>query len=163
LAEFVSTQSLAGADAGLLDFGDRAMCRRLSILLLTVLMAGAAPAHANEPGAFCRTGQIAVVRLSTLNSAAAGAVFQKAVADQKAWYRSHGFTANTIITTPVIAQDPRTKTWAPSEREVMSLHINPPPIDAVKPDAAWRSFVDGFKASSQLTADKTICLEKPLP
>ena len=138
------------------------MSRRLSIFFLSALLVGAAPALANEPTAFCKTGQIAVVRLSTLSSAAAGPAFQKAVADQRAWYRSHGFTANTIITTPVIAQDPRTKTWAPSDREVMSLHINPPPIDAVKPDTAWRSFVEGFKASSQITADKTICLEKPL-
>ena len=117
---------------------------------------------AEDPAAFCKGGQIVVVRLNTLTPSGTQAGFEKAIADQEAWYRSHGFTANRLITRPVIVQDPKTKDWTVSKGEFLSLHLNPPPISAVKADAAFQAFVQAFRANSQLVADKTVCLDPPL-
>jgi hypothetical protein len=123
--------------------------------------AGCAQAAA-DPADFCKGGQIAIVRLSTLIPGGTQAGFEKAAADQEAWYRSHGFTANRLITRPLIVQDPKTKDWTVSKTEFLSIHLNPPPISAVRGDGALQAFVQGFRTNSQLVADKTVCLDPPL-
>jgi hypothetical protein len=121
----------------------------------------ALPALANEPSTLCR-GQIAVVRVSMLTPNGTRAAFDRAVADQQAWYRSHGFSQNSLTTSAVIARNPQTREWAAAPREIVTMHINPPPISAIRTDAAWNAFVAAFKANAQVVSEKTICLERPL-
>ena len=146
-----------------LDFGS---LKSLSISLaaflgLTALAPGAAVAQ-NDPADFCRNGQIAVLRISKIIETGSRSGFDQAMADQLAWYRSHGFTTNRLVTANVIVQDPKTKVWSKSATEVLSLHINPPPMAAIKPDAAWTAFVSEFRSSSIVESERTACLEQPL-
>jgi hypothetical protein len=124
---------------------------------------GAGPALAQaEPADLCKNGQIVAVRVSRIVEGGSRTGFDKAVADQLAWYRSHGFAANRLVTADVIVQDPRTKAWSVSSTEVMSLHINPPAIGAIKTDATWNAFVSEFKANAVVDAERTACLAQHL-
>ena len=125
------------------------------------LACGTAAAE-NDPADFCRNGQIAVMRISRIVEGGSRSSFDRAVSDQLAWYRSHGFTKNQLVTADVIVRDPKSKAWSTSATEVLSLHINPPPIAAVKPDAAWDVFVSGFKANAVVESERTVCLTQPL-
>jgi hypothetical protein len=133
----------------------------ISMAVVMTVTFSAVCAQADDPAALCK-GQIAIVRLSTLTPSGTQAGFEKAVADQQAWYKSHGFTANRLITQPVIAQDPKTKDWTVSKSEFLSLHLNPPPMSAVRGDAAYQAFVQEFRANSQIVSDKTVCFDPPL-
>jgi hypothetical protein len=131
--------------------------------LAVVLFAAAGPASAQKsPADFCTGGEIAVVRLSTLTVSGSRAGYDKAVNDQLAWYRAHGFKTNRLVTAPVITQDANTKEWAVSQTEILSLHINPPPIDAVKADEAFKAFVAEFRQNSVVASERTICLREAL-
>lgn len=138
-----------------------AIASLLALLGASALACGTAAAE-NDPADFCRNGQIAVLRVSRIAEGGSRSGFDQAVRDQLAWYRSHGFTKNQLVTANVIVQDSKSKIWAPSATEVLSMHINPPPIAAVKTDAAWNVFVSGFKANAVVESERTICLEQPL-
>src|SRR5204862_7728245 len=112
------------------------------------------------PAALCKGGQVVVVRLSVLTPSGTQAGLEKAAADQAAWYRAHGFTGNRLILRPVIAQNPQSKDWTASSREFLSLHVNPPPIAAVKADEGYRAFVQAYRANSDVISEKTVCLEQ---
>ena len=131
--------------------------------LAVVLLAAEGPAFAQKsPADFCTSGEITVLRLSTLTEGGSRAGYDKAVSDQLAWYRGHGFKTNRLVTAPVIAQDAKTKEWAVSQTEILSLHINPPPIDAVKADEAFKAFVAEFRQNSVVAQERTVCLREAL-
>lgn len=128
-----------------------------------LVVIASAPAFAQRaPADFCDGGEIAVVRVSTLVQGGSRAGFDKAVGEQLAWYRSHGFAQNRLITAPVIVQDERSKEWSVSPTEVISVHVNPPPMDAVKPDEAYRAFVAEFRKNAVVASERTVCLRQPL-
>jgi hypothetical protein len=136
----------------------RSTCSCIAGIVLT-----AAPASAqNAPTDFCAGGEIAVLGLSTFTEGGSRSGYEKAVSDQLAWYRNHGFRTNRLVTAPVIAQDAATKTWAVSQTEILSLHINPPPIDAVRPDDAYTAFVAEFRKNAVVASERTICLRESL-
>jgi hypothetical protein len=137
------------------------MKTRLSGIAVVLIAAGAAHAQ-KTPADFCADGQIAILRLSTLAQGGSRAGFDKAVSDQLAWYRTHGFKQNRIATAPVIVQDESSKQCAVSETEIFSLHIDPPPIDAVKADDAYRAFVAEFRKNTTVASERTICLRDPV-
>jgi hypothetical protein len=128
---------------------------------LSSIAAGVAHAQ-KEPSELCPSGQVVVLRVSKILEGGSRAGFERGVVDQTAWYRGHGFTANRLISADVLTQDPATKTWSRSDSEVLSLHINPPPISAIKPDAAWSAFVTEFKHNAVVEAERTACLDQPL-
>ena len=109
--------------------------------------------------AVCADGQIAIVRVSTLKTGGTRAGFDKAVADQIAWYKSHGVTTNRIVTAEVIDFN-----GAPSlsTKEVMTIHYDPPAADGKQPpmDDAYKAFVKEFRDNSDITIEKTVCLKK---
>ena len=130
---------------------------------LAVVLLAAGPASAQKsPADLCAGGEIAIVRLSTLTKGGSRARYDKAVNNQLAWYRAHGFKTNRLVTAPVIAQDANTKEWTVSHTEILSLHIDPPPIDAVKADEAFKAFVAEFRQNSVVTSERTICLREAL-
>jgi hypothetical protein len=138
------------------------MTRTITLPALAALLLTAPATAQRAPTDFCAGGEIAVVRMSTLVPGGSRDGFDKAVGDQLAWYRSHGFTQNRLVTAPVIVQDAVSKQWSVSPAEVFTLHINPPPIDAVKPDDAYRAFVAEFRKNSAIASERTICLKDAL-
>jgi hypothetical protein len=106
----------------------------------------------------CSKGQIAIIRVSTLKSAGSRACFDKAVADQIAWYRAHGSTGNRIVTAEVGDR----ATQAYSTKEVMTIHYDPPSASgALQPsDDGYKAFVKEFRDNSDITVEKEVCLPK---
>ena len=117
----------------------------------------ALPAAADE---LCPKGQIAIIRVSTLKSTESRAGFDKAVADQIAWYRAKGITTNKIVEADVI--DLSGGQPMVSTKEALTIHYAPPVVDGAQPapDDAYRAFVKEFRDSSDITTEKSVCLPK---
>jgi hypothetical protein len=111
-------------------------------------------------GPLCPTGQIAIIRVSTLKPAGTRAGFDKAVKDQIAWYRSHGITSNRIVTAEVI--DIHAGSPSLSEKEIMTIHYDPPAATGAQPtpDDAYKAFVKEFRDNTDITTEKTVCLPR---
>lgn len=136
--------------------------RHLIAATAALVLAGPAAA-ATTPPDLCKGGQISVVRISTLKSPAARAQFDKATRAQAQWYRSHGFKKNRLFFGSVMTQDPATKEWSVSQTEVFSLHTDAPgPATDKKKDAAYDAFVADYRASSDITTEKLVCLREPV-
>ncbi len=120
-----------------------------------VLAASALPAFAADK--VCN-GEVAIVRVSTLKGARAP--FEKAVADQVAWYKAKGITTNRIVTANVI--DLSSGKPMVSTKEVMTFHYNPPAASGTQPaiDDGYKAFVKEFRDSSDIAVEKTVCLPK---
>jgi hypothetical protein len=97
-------------------------------------------------------GTVEIIRFSTLKDGATMANFEKAVAQHMAWYRSHGYTKNTQTVASVLTNEGISKT------EVVTIHKDAPGVPKEKQDAEWKAFVDAYRAASDITAEKTICL-----
>ncbi len=108
----------------------------------------------------CSKGQVAVIRVSTLKAAGTRAGFDKAVADQIAWYRGHGLTANKIVTADVI--DLSSGKPVVSAKEIMTIHYDPPAAMGAQPavDDGYKAFVKEFRDNSDIATEKTVCLPK---
>ena len=108
----------------------------------------------------CAQGQVAVIRVSTLTATGTRAGFEKAVADQIAWYRSHGLTGNKIVTADVI--DFNSGKPAISAKEIMTIHYDPPAATGKQPasDDSYKAFVKEFRDNTDITTEKTVCIEK---
>lgn len=118
----------------------------------------ALPAAAADP--LC-SGQVAVIRVSALKAARSRAAFDKAVASQIAWYRSHGVTSNKIVEANVIEVG-NGKPPMISAKEVVTIHYDPPTAAGKQPaiDDGYRAFVKEFRDSSDIASEKTVCLPK---
>lgn len=136
---------------------------RILLAASAALILSGSAAMAATPPDLCKGGQISVVRISTLKSPAAKAQFDKASQAQGKWYRSHGFKKNRIFFGSVMVQDPATKDWSVSQTEVFSLHTDAPgPATNAKKDAAYDAFVADYRASSDITTEKLVCLREPV-
>lgn len=123
------------------------------------LSAGAAQAAgAASPLDLCKGGQLVVVRLNTVKPGASAA-YEKAARDHAAWYRSHGYKENRLLVGPVITGG-RGEGWTASETEYASVHMDAPGVPADKRDAGWDAYVKEYRDSSELTADKFVCLRE---
>jgi hypothetical protein len=105
-------------------------------------------------------GQVAIIRVSTLKPGATRAAFDKAVADQIAWYRGHSLTSNKIITADVI--DLSSGKPMVSTKEIMTIHYDPPAAMGSQPpvDDGYKAFVKEFRDSTDITVEKSVCLPK---
>lgn len=108
----------------------------------------------------CPAGQAAIIRVSTLKAGGTRAGFDKAVADQIAWYRGHKITSNRIVTANVI----ELSSGKPmvSAREIMTIHYDPPSAKDLQPtiDDAYKAFVKEFRDNTDITVEKNVCLPK---
>src|ERR1700749_964371 len=127
----------------------KAIITGICLAALTVLPAAAA---------VCANGQVAIVRVSTLKAGGTRAGFDKAVADQIAWYKSHGITSNKIVS----AEGIDFNSGAPqlSTKEIMTIHYDPPAANGKQPatDDAYKAFVKEFRDNSDIATEKTVCL-----
>jgi hypothetical protein len=106
----------------------------------------------------CPSGQLAIIRISTLKSTGSRAGFDKAVQDQIAWYRGKGVTTNKIVEADVI--DYAGGKPMVSTKEVVSIHYNPPAASGKQPaqDDGYKAFVKEFRDTSDITTEKFACL-----
>lgn len=109
-------------------------------------------------------GDVDIVRVSTIKPGAMQG-FMAAVAAHKAWYRSHGFNDNAIVSARVIVRNEKTKAFSYSETEVVTQHIRPPGPEktAAKRDAAWDAYVKQYRDTSDLKSEYTTCMPKLVP
>ena len=105
-------------------------------------------------------GDYATVRVSTIKPGAMQG-FLAAVAAQKAWYRSHGFSDNIIVASRVISTNEATKAREYSETEVVTYHIRPPA--GVVTDDAWDAYGKRFRDTSDIKSEYRTCMPKLVP
>lgn len=133
-------------------------------LAAAAALCAAAPVTANAAAtaqALCPSGQLVIVRTSQIKPGGSKAGFDKAVADNQAWYASHGVKGNKQVGGTVLTFDKATG-WATSPDMVATVHLNPPGPTAPPADAAWDAFVAEYQANSNLVTQTMICLDKPL-
>ena len=134
---------------------------------LLAVMALAAPlpvlaataASSTDPHALC-DGQIEMIRISKIKPTGSVAGFLEAVADNNAWYRSHGSTSNIQLAARELHYDKEAKTFSLAEDEIVTIHINPPGPDGRTVDAAWNAFVKKYEDNSEIVTQKMICVRK---
>lgn len=117
---------------------------------------------AKSPEELCKGGQLANVRINTLKSPESRATYEKAAKDHIGWYRKRGQTANRLLTGPVLLYDRATGEWSPSPSEIASVHLQSPGVPSAQRDAEWDAYVAAYRASSDLTVDKFVCLQEPV-
>jgi hypothetical protein len=103
-------------------------------------------------------GTVTFVRVSEVKPGMLD-TFNQAVAGQLAWYRTNGVTNNKIYAAPILVQDDATKEWKYSDTQIITFHVNPPPMSAKLPrnDDAWKAYVKLFNDSSTIKIAYTIC------
>ena len=103
------------------------------------------------------TGTPAVVRVSEVKPGMMDD-FLKAVDAHRAWYRSHGFTANQIYASRVYEPGPNA---AFSSTEVLTFHVNPPTASApIQQDDSYKAFVKMYRDTSTLKSEYRVCMPK---
>jgi len=130
---------------------------------VAVAFAAAPAMAAKSPLELCQGGQLASVRINTLKSPDSAAAYDKAAKDHVGWYRKRGMKENRLLTGPVLLFDRATGEWTASPTEVASLHLNQnTAVPPEKRDDEWNAYVAGYRASSDLTVDKFVCLREPV-
>jgi len=114
-------------------------------------------AKATDPRDLCK-GRLETIRISKIKEGGTLAGFLEAVADHNAWYRSHGVDSNLQVVAREIKRDPKTNSFSIAEDEVVTIHINPPPRDENKRDAAWDAFVKKYRDNSDVVTARMICV-----
>jgi hypothetical protein len=116
-------------------------------------------AFAQPAASICPAGTVrSVVRINTISPTGSMAGFQAAASDHLKWYRDHGYTANEIITAPVLTSADGGRTWTPSPSQVLSIHKNAPGVPRQDMDAAWEHYVAEYRANSDITTEVLTCL-----
>jgi len=128
-------------------------------LTLAVLSTGVIGAAAEEAEPWACDGHIAMLRRSEIVEGGSIAGFLEAARDHMAWYRNHGVVTNRQLVARVVERDPETGREIPSDREIVTLHIDPPDRDELPVgDAAWQAFVTKYVANSKIVEARRICL-----
>ncbi|MDB5738185.1 MAG: hypothetical protein JWO65_1853 [Sphingomonas bacterium] len=127
--------------------------RNLSAAVFLFVSAGAAGAQSLPK---C-DGTYATIRTSSILPGKMP-LFEKAVADQAAWYAAHpnGSAAHLVR---VLHTDPKTHAVAYSDDEAMTLTTHNKPGEPER-DGAWAAFVAEFKASSKVKDEHRVCLPR---
>jgi hypothetical protein len=125
------------------------------LLLMFAVLAGSVFAQ-NAPLA-CE-GRRATVRISEITPNGTAKGFMAAVAAHQAWYRSHGFMEDKIITLPVIVRDEKTQARSYSEKQFWSMHIFGPAGADPKRDEAYDAFVKLYRDNSDIKSSYDVCL-----
>jgi hypothetical protein len=133
-----------------------------SLVLSVCLFGLATPSLAQNWGKSCveKGGQMATYRVSKIKQGSSRADFDKAVAMHIKWYRDHGYNDNKIVTAEPADFDAKAGRMVANPNEVVTLHFNGPGVPADKHDEAWNAYVAAYKASSEIVAEKYLCLPK---
>lgn len=135
-----------------------------AIAAAAAVVCAAAPLAANAAASakdLCPSGQLVIIRTSQIKPGGSKAGFDKAVADNQAWYVAHGLTKNKQVGGTVLTFD-KASGWSASPDMVATVHVNPPGPEAGAADAAWNAFVAEYQANTNMVSQTMICLDKPL-
>jgi len=141
--------------------------RLLPVLTLTVaLCAPALSAQsvklptATQPAC---DGVLVNIRTSDIKPEAGMDKFLAAVAAQKAWYTSHGYTEDQIFVAKILVRDPDTKALTYTDKQVMTYHFySATGTSSPTHDAAWDAFVKLFADSSTIKESTLSCVPKAM-
>lgn len=131
---------------------------RAALLVAVLLAPGLLHAAVPEPASPCAPGRhVATIRTSRIKPGGSMAAFQRAEAEQEAWYAAHKLP-DRLFLAPVLTRSGGT--LAPSDSEVMTVHVHRGDRTRAFPprDAAWTAFVGAFKANSQIVSTSHVCL-----
>ena len=137
---------------------------RIVLLTAAAAIGLAAPVAAAESSAnpmdLCK-GRMENFRISTITAKGNMAGFLKAAADHEAWFKAHGYTGDTFGVAREFAYDREKKTFSLSEKEVVTVHINPSQVPPEKQDEAYKAFVKEYRDNSDITTEKFLCTPGP--
>jgi hypothetical protein len=123
-----------------------------------------APVSAAEGSAnpmdYCK-GRIEIFRLSTITPKGTMAGFLKAAADHEAWFKAHGYAGDTFGVARTIEYDKTSKTFKFSEKDVVTVHINPSQVPTDKQDEGYKAFVKEYRDNSDITTERFLCVANP--
>ncbi|HEX4198733.1 MAG TPA: hypothetical protein VHZ26_14950 [Caulobacteraceae bacterium] len=122
------------------------------VCIAAVAVLGAGVAAAQTPP--CQ-GSLTVIRDSAILPGKMP-LFEKAVADQTAWYATHGDTATPKLL-KILRRDPQTGAMSYAADEAMTATVHRPGVKSPPHDAAWNSFVAEFQASSTIKSETAVC------
>jgi len=131
----------------------------LALALLSAGGSGPAPLAAEEPEPWTCEGHVAMLRRSEIIEGGSIEGFLEATRHHIAWYRSNGVETNIQVVARVIERDVETGREIPSDREIVTLHIDPPDREGLPiGDEAWEAFVAEYVANSKIVEARRICL-----
>lgn len=131
----------------------------MTLALPSAGAAGSAPVAAEEPEAWTCDGRIAMLRRSEIIEGGSIEGFLEATRDHMAWYRNNGIDTNIQVVARVVERDSETGREIPSDREIVTLHIDPPDQEGLPVgDEAWEAFVAEYVANSKIVEARRICL-----
>jgi len=111
---------------------------------------------AAQIAAVCPKGDVTRVRLSTLKPGATMAQYEAAVAAHKAWYKAKGYKL-VISQAPVLVWKDGVPAVSPDQIMSFASGDNVP---RDKQDKGWDDFVAKYRAASDLTTEKAVCMPK---
>jgi hypothetical protein len=129
--------------------------------LATILAALPLSAVAQDALPAC-AGDFTVVRLIQIKPGGSMQGFLAAVDAHRAWYRTHGFTDNSIVVSRVITRDPITGVAKYSDTEVLTYHFRPPGMGNPpgRGDAAWKAYVKRYQETSAIKSEYVTCMPR---
>ncbi|MDR3777186.1 MAG: hypothetical protein P4K97_09845 [Terracidiphilus sp.] len=121
-----------------------------------------APAQAQSDVPACE-GAYNILRISEITPTGSMEKFMAAVAAHQAWYTSHGY-ADIVFAARIAERDPQTKTFAYSDKLVMTYHYSKGPGPNGAHDAAWDAYVKMYNETSTIKESHLNCVpEAGLP
>ena len=115
-------------------------------------------AMAADAPAACPSGNIAIIRISTITPKGTIAGFEKAAADHAKWYASHGYKEDQVVAAPVLLFDAATSKLSKSPDTVISFHYHSHDVPQDKHDKAWDSYVAEYNANSEIKSTTLVCM-----
>jgi|BarGraIncu00222A_1022003.scaffolds.fasta_scaffold89675_2 hypothetical protein len=116
----------------------------------------AAPAQASTSTPACE-GAYNILRISEITPTGSMDKFLAAVAAHQAWYVSHGYS-DVIFAAKIAERDPQTKTWAYSDKLVMTYHYSKGSVPKSAQDAAWDAYVKLYNETSSIKESHMNCV-----
>jgi len=134
---------------------------RFILYLSSLLVFLAAPAVAQNAMPAC-SGELVIVRLSTIKPTGTMKGFMDAVAAHQAWYRNNGVMDDEIVAARIVVKDEKTGANKYSDTEVLTYHFNPPGGQRTphRGDAAWNSYVKMYNDNADITKEYLTCMPK---
>ena len=125
---------------------------------ITIPLAISSYALAADAPAACPSGNLAIIRISTITPKGTIAGFEKAAADHAKWYASHGYKEDQVIAAPVVLFDAATSKLSKSPDTVITFHYHSHDVPQDKHDKAWDDYVAEYNVNSQIKSTTLVCM-----
>ncbi|MDT7933489.1 MAG: hypothetical protein RQ833_02640 [Sphingomonadaceae bacterium] len=129
----------------------------MKMVLTALAFAGAATSAQAENA--CPSGNVAVVRISSIKPTGSMAGFREAATEHAKWYKSHGYKDEFTIA-PLLIYDQATNSLKAVPNKVMTIHARSSQVPSDKQDAGWAAYVAKYQANSEIETTTLVCLER---